>query len=228
MPALPVNDKRRDQGEASKKLILEAATRLIAEHGYDGTSLSQIAKASGLPSGSIYWHFESKAGVLAAVIRQGAERFFAFFDHRPWFEGTPEERLRQAMLHTVRSLMAQPEHRQFLQIQLRYLLNVHHHPSDSEFAAAADAARAGGVEFMRRCVVESYLEQGRDFAEAAGAEVAEFGVLMVDGIFIALQNATDDEAAREEKMNRLIDQTVVALIGLIEDFRLRWQDEKTS
>ncbi len=36
-----------------------------------------IREACGLPASSIYWHFGSKDGVLAAVMERGADRFFA-------------------------------------------------------------------------------------------------------------------------------------------------------
>lgn len=48
------------------------ASRLMATRGYDGTSISALAKSSGLPASSIYWHFGSKEGVLKAVMERGA------------------------------------------------------------------------------------------------------------------------------------------------------------
>src|SRR5260370_20703335 len=49
----------------------------MATRGYAATSISDIRKACGLPPSSIYWHFGSKEGVLAAVMERGANRFFA-------------------------------------------------------------------------------------------------------------------------------------------------------
>jgi AcrR family transcriptional regulator len=69
--------KRQQQGEGSRELILDATERLMATRGYAGTSISDIRKACGLPASSIYWHFGSKDGVLAAVMERGASRFFA-------------------------------------------------------------------------------------------------------------------------------------------------------
>src|SRR5689334_16482321 len=48
----------------------------MATKGYAATSISDIRTACGLPASSIYWHFGSKEGVLAAVMERGAERFF--------------------------------------------------------------------------------------------------------------------------------------------------------
>src|SRR6476619_6182434 len=69
--------KKQQQGEQSRALILEATERLMATRGYAATSISDIRKACGLPPSSIYWHFGSKEGVLAAVMERGADRFFA-------------------------------------------------------------------------------------------------------------------------------------------------------
>ena len=49
----------------------------MATRGYAATSISDIRKACGLPPSSIYWHFGSKEGVLAAVMERGAQRYFA-------------------------------------------------------------------------------------------------------------------------------------------------------
>jgi len=49
----------------------------MATRGYAATSINDIRKACGLPPSSIYWHFGSKEGVLAAVMARGADRFFA-------------------------------------------------------------------------------------------------------------------------------------------------------
>ncbi|MEV5361129.1 helix-turn-helix domain-containing protein, partial [Micrococcus luteus] len=68
--------RRQQQGENSRELILDATERLMATKGYAATSISDIRRACGLPASSIYWHFGSKEGVLAAVMERGAERFF--------------------------------------------------------------------------------------------------------------------------------------------------------
>lgn len=69
--------KKQQQGEQSRELILDATERLMATRGYAATAISDIRKACGLPASSIYWHFGSKEGVLAAVMARGAERFFS-------------------------------------------------------------------------------------------------------------------------------------------------------
>lgn len=53
--------------------ILQAALELFAEEGYAATSTSKVAKTAGVSEGLIFRHFESKAGLLDAILAQGAE-----------------------------------------------------------------------------------------------------------------------------------------------------------
>ena len=69
--------RKQAQGDNSRGLILDTTERLMGTRGYAATSISDICKACGLPASSIYWHFGSKDGVLAAVMERGAARFFA-------------------------------------------------------------------------------------------------------------------------------------------------------
>lgn len=56
--------------EDAQRRLFDAAVEVFAERGYDGTRISDVAAAAGLTSGAIYNHFESKAGLLQAVIDQ--------------------------------------------------------------------------------------------------------------------------------------------------------------
>ena len=85
--------KRLQQGAKSRDEILDAAMRMMSVRGFDGTSIADIARESGLPNSSIYWHFNSKAGILAAVMERGAERFFADVAPQPLPAGRHPGRL---------------------------------------------------------------------------------------------------------------------------------------
>lgn len=47
-----------------KTAILESALRLIKEHGFHGTPMSQIAKNASVAAGTIYHYFESKDDLI--------------------------------------------------------------------------------------------------------------------------------------------------------------------
>lgn len=63
--------------ESPRQRILEAALELLAEHGYEGTSLQQVADRVGLHKSSLFHHFRSKEELAREVHRGLAERLLA-------------------------------------------------------------------------------------------------------------------------------------------------------
>jgi AcrR family transcriptional regulator len=51
--------------------ILQAARRLFARQGYDGTTTRELAQAAGVAEGTIFRHFENKKAILIEVATQG-------------------------------------------------------------------------------------------------------------------------------------------------------------
>ena len=60
---------------AVRTRILETAFDVISQFGYSGTTMAKVAKNSGLPIGSVYWHFESKDLLLSAMIEESFIRW---------------------------------------------------------------------------------------------------------------------------------------------------------
>lgn len=58
---------------ARRAQIIEAAVSCFLERGYTNTSMSDIIKASGLSSGSIYSHFSGKEDILVSAINERLE-----------------------------------------------------------------------------------------------------------------------------------------------------------
>ncbi|MER5430115.1 TetR/AcrR family transcriptional regulator [Streptomyces sp. NPDC002588] len=90
----------------SRDLILDAAEGLFATRGYRGTSIAAVCKVSGLPTGSVYWHFGNKAGVALAVMQRGARAFFARMPRAADLEGGPAERLCQFFEAAAKAIAA--------------------------------------------------------------------------------------------------------------------------
>lgn len=51
----------------NRDILLATATRLFRQRGYDGVGLAELLKASGLPKGSLYYHFPGGKRALAAA-----------------------------------------------------------------------------------------------------------------------------------------------------------------
>ena len=80
---MAVKQKRRARGrppastsdaEDTRRSLLDAAARLIAERGYGATTVNAIVARAGLSKGSFYWHFKSKDDALFAVLEEHVDR----------------------------------------------------------------------------------------------------------------------------------------------------------
>ena len=93
--------RRRSNGEASRQRILEAATTIASERGYEGTSIGLVSERSGLPASSIYWHFKDKDALLAAVIEHSFGVWLAGVGE--WAPRLPDESLEQRVAALIES-----------------------------------------------------------------------------------------------------------------------------
>ncbi|HSK17400.1 MAG TPA: TetR/AcrR family transcriptional regulator [Gaiellaceae bacterium] len=64
-----------DTKPSLRRTIVEAADRVIREHGLAGTTTREIAREAGCAEGSIYVHFEDKIDLVIAVILEGEPHF---------------------------------------------------------------------------------------------------------------------------------------------------------
>jgi AcrR family transcriptional regulator len=60
--------KRADDDGSRRERILEAARKLIAEHGFEATSTKVIAAEAGVPSGLVFYYFETKDALIEAIV----------------------------------------------------------------------------------------------------------------------------------------------------------------
>ncbi len=61
-----------ERGASRRRLLLSAATRLFAEHGYATVTTEDIGTAVGIAGPSVYNHFASKRELLGTVINRGS------------------------------------------------------------------------------------------------------------------------------------------------------------
>ena len=64
-----------NKGELTRSDIVECAKQLFYEHGYEGTSFTDIVESSGLSRGNIYHYFKTKDDILQAVIARHLEEY---------------------------------------------------------------------------------------------------------------------------------------------------------
>jgi AcrR family transcriptional regulator len=74
-----------DKGEETRQRILRLATVAFAARGYDGTSLNELIRETGLTKGGFYFHFASKEALADAVFieakRLNEQDVLAGIDH---------------------------------------------------------------------------------------------------------------------------------------------------
>lgn len=171
--------KPRPDGEESRQRILDAAAEIAGERGYDGTSIAGVSERSGLPASSIYWHFEDKDALIAAVIERSFERWLDGM--RGWLEphtaASPLEHLEQGLRLTAKALLDSPD---FLRLGL--MLALERRPEEASARKLFLAVRAR--TFERMLASFSALFAGR----LDGRQVRMLATLTMaaaDGLFIA-------------------------------------------
>jgi AcrR family transcriptional regulator len=61
-------NKRAAQGRATREQLIEVATRLFADNGYEDTSVEDVLAAAGVSRGALYHHFAGKDALFEAVV----------------------------------------------------------------------------------------------------------------------------------------------------------------
>ena len=65
--------RTRLEVDSTRQRLLDAATEVFLEKGFEGTRVAEVARRAGLTTGAIYGNFESKADLLTAALAAGCE-----------------------------------------------------------------------------------------------------------------------------------------------------------
>lgn len=201
--SLPTRSRRQSRGVRSRQEILDAAATLMSKRGYSGTSISELAKESGLPVSSIYWHFESKAGVLAAVMERGASQFFeAMRSAASPDDPDPHQRLLFIMRHGLNTLRAHPE---FLRLFMVLLLSQADGDSQVDVVSVVKRVRAEGRDVLGDALRYAYSPWGAEEAHAVVDHLVDLSLALFDGVFIAGQanSMADTDLIMEQSVNAI-------------------------
>ncbi len=112
--------KTKEEAQATREGILDAALACFHEHGVANTSLAAIGERAGYSRGAVYWHFKNKTEILEAMINRERVPFIkrlrqTYSPHR----NTPILDLRSAMLVSLGELANEPHLRDMMEIMLR-------------------------------------------------------------------------------------------------------------
>lgn len=171
---------RRADGEVSRRRILDAATEIASERGYEGTSIAAVSAKSGLPASSIYWHFTDKDDLIAAVIERSFTDWLSGWQLP--HDGPAADRLVALATHTAKALSDSPD---FLRLGL--MLALERRPVEPRARDVFVRIRGRAIETLAAAM--SDIVSGLD--EDRARQLAAYAIAGADGIFIAKEIGGD-------------------------------------
>jgi len=178
--AQPNQRQRRADGELSRTRILDAATEIAAERGYEGTSIGAVSTKCGLPASSIYWHFKDKDDLIAAVIERSFGTWLAAW--RLPDGGQPEQRIVQAAAQTAKALLDSPDF-----IRLGLMLALERRPVEPRARTMFLSVR----HQAHKEILDSIHALAPDLSDAHAHQLATYAMAGADGLFIAKEIGGD-------------------------------------
>jgi AcrR family transcriptional regulator len=184
-------NKNVERGQATRAHLIDVATRLFTERGYDGTSIEAVLTESGVSRGSLYHHFPGKDALFWAVLEGVATRVGGQLAEAEKDAPDPVAALRIGCLAWIR-LAGDPEVRQIALIDAPAVLGWQRWRELDEQgslgwirAAVTYAAEAGSIEprhldvfahIVQATINEVALMIARADHPAAAASAAESAV----------------------------------------------------
>lgn len=72
----PAPSQATSKSALTRERIINAAAQVLAERGYAGTKLSDIAERAELKAGSLYYHFADRDDLVDSVLRRGVDESY--------------------------------------------------------------------------------------------------------------------------------------------------------
>ena len=172
--------RRRIDGEASRNRILDAATEIASERGYEGTSIALVSAKCGLPASSIYWHFKDKDDLIAAVIERSFAHWLSAWQMPA--EGTGPERVVTVIMQIAKALLDSPD---FLRLGL--MLALERRPVELRARAMFLAVRDQAFEALTPAIRDVM----PGLTDAQVHQLATYAIAGADGLFVAKEIGGD-------------------------------------
>ena len=169
------------RGKRSRELVLDAAERVMAEHGFEAATLARVVEEAGIPMSSVYHYYGSKEGILLAVMARGAERFFGGLPDPDRRLGRANEHLRRVVSEAIERL---GDHPNFLRLLNVFVIQPPQ-GADGEVEVVVDRVREMGLERMRKQIALAFDDDPRS---PTTDQLARFALAAFDGAFIASQS----------------------------------------
>lgn len=143
------------KGDARREQILDTALDVIAERGYSGATVRQIADAAGVSVAGLQHHFGSKEKLLAEALRRRDSRAVDAFD------GALSPQIAETFTTRIRQNMAVPGLIQ-LYARLSAESTERSHPAHDHFRERYASIRAAAADGIRAAQELGQLRKGLD------------------------------------------------------------------
>jgi AcrR family transcriptional regulator len=80
------------QAVDTRSRILDAALAVFSEHGFEGSTLQQVADLLGVTKAALYYHFRSKDDILVALVTPAMADLDSLLDSQTGTRDTPARR----------------------------------------------------------------------------------------------------------------------------------------
>lgn len=199
---------RSQRSAESVERILQATLELAGELGYEGTTISKVSKRSGLPTGSIYWHFGDKDKLFAALIDRYVGAWFERYDWAAREGQDPVERITQIMLTRAREAK-DPSSAWGIGLLLALERRLENSEAREKFLDIRKSRLGFISEFWRKNLPANLLEADPDLA----LKLSQFAIAFSDGWVIS---ASADEDWDLEGLAEIMVVSLSQMIGIAE------------
>ncbi|MAT64368.1 MAG: TetR family transcriptional regulator [Gammaproteobacteria bacterium] len=175
--------------DATRRRILESAYQEVYRHGYQGTRLDDVLKATGLTKGALYHHFPNKQALGYAVVEDVIRGIISDIWRKPLEQA--EDPL-ASIIHTIRHMdRLAGDQITTLGCPLNNLAQ-EMSPLDEGFRRRIDAVYQDWRAWLARAL-ERGRAQGRIRADVDCEQVATFIVAALTGCIGIAKNAQSKE-----------------------------------
>jgi len=86
-----IMNKRTQQGNETKKRIIDCARKLFVEKGYNNVSVDEIISEAGSSKGGFYTHFKTKEQLIFSMVGLVDEAYLKFSESERRYKNTTEQ-----------------------------------------------------------------------------------------------------------------------------------------
>jgi AcrR family transcriptional regulator len=155
----------------TRKSIIEASKRLFARRGYHGTSVAQIAEATGLTKGALYWYFRGKEDLFLTVLDCIRDDWQKTIMSRVEDAQGVTEKLEQ-LFDATSEMVAASENPYSMHL---FLISAGAQPEMREFEDAIKSAYAGYVKTLADTIRQG--QESGEIKRDVDAESAAVGII---------------------------------------------------